>query len=343
MFSTPVKAVLYVLAQALMKLYHMPADWKVSDEHEEFTGADMAARIPADDAPDVGTEVPAATTGRPDQAFGDDAAQAFGADAPTSVYEMTPAANGVTMQQHIDAGWSIEQLLAHGLAVDVTPKPAPSIAVAPPPPSAPVVPTAGSAGVVATSQPAPAPAAGAAPAAPQSGNPVDADNIPWDQRIHSSSRKQNADGRWARRKGISDGQFTSVKAELMQAAAFTGSAPAPFTPIAQQPAAPVVAAPPAAPVAPTPAPVPPAPAPSGAAEAIAQATAAARATAAAKASATPTNFQELMQWVNANKMAAYMAPVSAAMGLAGLGLLTHPENAARVPEAHAHFLALQAS
>lgn len=43
----------------------------------------------------------------------------------------------------------------------------------------------------------------------------DVDNLPWDARIHSSNHKINSDGRWQRRRGVSDVEFNKVKNELL--------------------------------------------------------------------------------------------------------------------------------
>jgi len=44
---------------------------------------------------------------------------------------------------------------------------------------------------------------------------VDKDGLPWDARIHSSSKALNADGRWRAKKGLNDGAMVSaVQAEL---------------------------------------------------------------------------------------------------------------------------------
>lgn len=57
-----------------------------------------------------------------------------------------------------------------------------------------------------------APAA-AAPTAPAP--TVDKDGLPWDARIHSSSKALNADGRWRAKKGLNDGAMVAaVQAEL---------------------------------------------------------------------------------------------------------------------------------
>lgn len=44
---------------------------------------------------------------------------------------------------------------------------------------------------------------------------ADADGLPWDARIHSSNHKINSDGRWQRRRGVSDVEFNKVKNELL--------------------------------------------------------------------------------------------------------------------------------
>lgn len=106
------------------------------------------------------------------------------------------------------------------------------------------------------------------------GTGVDADGLPWDERIHSSSKKKTAKGVWAKRRGGPSGdELAAIEAELrgetQQPLPMPTPAPAaPVVPPMPAPAAPVepVAAPvpapmpaPAAPVAP---PVPtPAPAP----------------------------------------------------------------------------------
>lgn len=44
---------------------------------------------------------------------------------------------------------------------------------------------------------------------------ADVDGLQWDARIHSSNHKINSDGRWQRRRGISDEEFNRVKNELL--------------------------------------------------------------------------------------------------------------------------------
>lgn len=43
---------------------------------------------------------------------------------------------------------------------------------------------------------------------------VDADGLPWDERIHSSNKKMTAKGVWVRRRGLTDLQFDEIAAQL---------------------------------------------------------------------------------------------------------------------------------
>lgn len=43
----------------------------------------------------------------------------------------------------------------------------------------------------------------------------DKDGLSWDERIHSSNHKMNADGRWQRRRNVEDAYYEQVKAELL--------------------------------------------------------------------------------------------------------------------------------
>lgn len=42
----------------------------------------------------------------------------------------------------------------------------------------------------------------------------DKDGLLWDERIHSSNHKMNADGRWQRRRNVDDAYYEQVKSEL---------------------------------------------------------------------------------------------------------------------------------
>jgi hypothetical protein len=61
-----------------------------------------------------------------------------------------------------------------------------------------------------------APASLATTAAPATTAPVtvDKNGMPWDERIHSSSKNFNADGSWRYRKGVDAGMKARVEAEL---------------------------------------------------------------------------------------------------------------------------------
>jgi hypothetical protein len=87
--------------------------------------------------------------------------------------------------------------------------PSPTVPAAPAATSAPPAPTP-----AAPSAP-PAPAAAAAPAPPSTpAGDVDAAGLPWDERIHSGSRKKNKDGTWAKRRGVQGVLIEKVEKEL---------------------------------------------------------------------------------------------------------------------------------
>lgn len=156
----------------------------------------------------------------------------------------------------------ISDLNAGNNASNQIPSPTP-----PAPPAPPAV-------TAAASIPAP-------PAAPQAPAPgivgeVDADGIPWDGRIHSSSKKKTADNRWKVARNMDPELVRKVRAELIALrdaanggappAAPAAPAPAPVVSMtAPQPPAPPAAPPfvntltglpPAPPAAPAPAPAP---------------------------------------------------------------------------------------
>lgn len=89
--------------------------------------------------------------------------------------------------------------------------------------------------------------ASTAPAAATAGLDVDANGLPWDERIHSSNRQKNADGSWRSKRNVDAALKTKVEKELRATLSSTPS-----------PAATTPPAPPAAAAAPTP-PAPPAP------------------------------------------------------------------------------------
>jgi len=128
-----------------------------------------------------------------------------------------------------------------------------------PAPAAPMVPT------MPTAAPAPENEDDdqGAPAADATG--VDADGLPWDERIHAPSKGQNKDGTWRKKKKLEDAFVAGVEAELRAGTTAPAAPSAPAMPAAptpppmpqvdQQPA-PAAPGAPAMPAAPTPPPMP---------------------------------------------------------------------------------------
>nr|WP_297388182.1 hypothetical protein [uncultured Roseateles sp.] len=138
------------------------------------------------------------------------------------------------------------------------PVPAPAV-VAPPalPPAipAPVAPAAASAAPLPPAVAMPPTAATAPTAVP--GVEMDSKGLPWDARIHASSKTKNQDGSWRAKRGLNDAALVQrVEAELRAVAAIPSPAPAASIavsatplppPVAPAASAPVPMAPPAAP------------------------------------------------------------------------------------------------
>lgn len=63
---------------------------------------------------------------------------------------------------------------------------------------------------------APAPMPIPTAAAPVPTGPVETDStgLPWDERIHASTKTKTSAGKWTKRKGLADGVFEAVEAEL---------------------------------------------------------------------------------------------------------------------------------
>lgn len=135
--------------------------------------------------------------------------------------------------------------------------PAPSTAAADLFPSAPAAPQAGAASVPPVPAPpvpsAPVPPAPSAPvpqASPAVGAELDKDGLPWDARIHSSSKEKNKDGTWRQRRNLADGEKERVEQELRAIMAIPvggmtlplAATPTPANPAAV-PGAPIPAAP----------------------------------------------------------------------------------------------------
>jgi len=99
---------------------------------------------------------------------------------------------------------------------------APSTVVVPPPPTVPVAPTVTSPEPTAAfAPPAPTAVPAAVPAAPPTVAlaEVDSKGLPWDGRIHASSKAKVADGSWRAKRGVDPAMVTTVETELKGAAA----------------------------------------------------------------------------------------------------------------------------
>lgn len=310
MFSTPMKAVLYVLAQALMKLYNMSADWTPATDEERLTitgsATDYIAHLdnPATGADPV--EEPAAPP------VPQPAAAIFAPAAPNAapVYEMIVETAGVfTREQYLASpGWTDELLISSGYMRIVTPAPVfdplPNGSVGAPgtPPAAAPVPQSAAAAVAAA-------LASAAAAAPRH---LDKSGLPWDARIHSSGRTQTKDELWTKKKSVAELDFNRIAAELR--AAGGGQPAAPFVPLNASAPAPAAHAPAAA-VAPPPAAAPQAPGAAG---------------------SDPKDFAELCNWVNSNGLTmVHVKDEAVKYGLNGAGQLAIPSNAELIPLVYA--------
>lgn len=139
---------------------------------------------------------------------------------------------------------------------------APSTAAAAAPPSAPEAPLGTSAAPASVfAPPAPtngsaaaAPSAPAAPTSPASGVDLDLKGLPWDGRIHGSTKTKNADGSWRQKRNLDDSLRLQVEQELRGAmAARAPITVAPALPPTTAPSPAAVSAPPV-----TTLPVPPA-------------------------------------------------------------------------------------
>lgn len=72
--------------------------------------------------------------------------------------------------------------------------------------------------VVDSLPPVPAPVAAPVPApiaAPGTVTELDSSGMPWDARIHSSSKAKKGDGTWKVRRGLDDKEYEAVRAELI--------------------------------------------------------------------------------------------------------------------------------
>ena len=100
----------------------------------------------------------------------------------------------------------------------------------PPPPPATIIPQgpispAGPMLVIPNPEPAPA-----APAPPATGATLDKDGLPWDARIHASTKTFNADGTWRKKRGVETTLIQTVEGELKKLMAIPSPAAAAPTP-----------------------------------------------------------------------------------------------------------------
>lgn len=104
---------------------------------------------------------------------------------------------------------------------------------------------------VSDAQTAFAPTAPAAPTTHAGGVDLDKHGLPWDGRIHTGTKRKNADGSWTAKRGVDPALVASVEAELRQVMGAPAAAPLASAPVAATVTAPaaVVAPPPPAPVA----------------------------------------------------------------------------------------------
>jgi len=189
-----------------------------------------------------------------------------------------------------------------------------------PPTPQPIVPAPPSAASIAPPPGAPIPAPGTA-------QPLDADGLPWDHRIHVESKAINkGDGKWKAKRGVDAGLVAAVQAE--HRAILGVAAPNPFANLKTAGelgiGSPAPSPVPAVPPVPSQPPVPPVPV-------------AASTTPAAPSGAQPViSFQELIPKVTAALTAktidqAKVLAVLSAHGVATLpGLMAHPHLVAPV-------------
>lgn len=275
MFSIQIKTIFRVLARALLELAEMPAGI-------------------GNDAPDVGdfritVDTPVGSS------FAESVFAEIEPESPVAEnifaepeYRMTASGSVYTREQWNLAGWSDEALISAGhMEVVEVPK-------LPPPPPAPT-------GLPPAPPSAPGSTQGYAPS--QGVNVMlDADGLPWDERIHSGGRTQTKDARWTKRKNVPEATYNQVLAQLKAG----GPPPVPFTPLSAS-------------VPPPPVSVPPAPPPPPAA-----------------AGTNPINFVALCKLITGNKIdLGKVQRETAAVGVSSLTLLNNPENQHLIPTVYA--------
>ena len=203
MFTVQIHTLDATVMRAFAKLFH-----------------ELSSVISADDMPDSGADIAAHV--HTDAAVIGQIATA----APTNPFAANPLPS-------VQAAPVPNAPLVHSIAA-VNPfatVPAATPVISAPAPSAPLPPAVSAAPLVAT-------------VAPATAHPalLDSTGLPWDARIHASTRTQTQKGVWKAKKGVDDATVAQVTAELRQA--MGAPAPAPFVPLNAQPVA--VAPPPPA-------------------------------------------------------------------------------------------------
>lgn len=224
-------------------------------EPETFTGSTASGLAPA---PGVPEPTPAAPSAAPELAYHEDRA-------------------GYPLEAMRTAGWSDQALVDAGYAewVEPAPKPQASAPSAPVPPAPPAPPAPGT-----------APSESDSSASSSTGSvELDKAGLPWDERIHSSSRNLVADGTWRRKRGVDESLVQTVEAELRSIPKAAGAG---------------VPTAPSAPIAPVSAPVPPA--------------------ATAPAPGLPSTFPELTAWLVAATRAGKISPTDVQLAIMGCGV-----------------------
>lgn len=183
------------------------------------------------------------------------------------------AAAGYPLDAMRASGWTDDQLVAAGYAAwEEVPVAAPLAPSAPVPPAPPAPPAPATVPSASNSSASTLTASGA----------VDSAGLPWDERIHASTKTTVADGTWRKKKGVSPELIAAVEAELLGKPAAATSGP-------------MV---PPAPTVPASVPVPP----------------------VASADADPRDFQSLVQWILPHTKNGKLSQTDVQLAVMGLGI-----------------------
>jgi hypothetical protein len=159
-----------------------------------------------------------------------------------------PSAGQVPVPDHMPEQVPTIRAIADKLAADIAESPSlavlfggqaqqpaastPSVPAIPPVPSAaaPAVPATASPSLPVPPAAAPVPSAGGSVAAPPAPtNALDKRGLPWDQRIHASTKAKNADGSWRQKRGVDPAEVERVEQSLRELVAIP-AVPQPIPP-----------------------------------------------------------------------------------------------------------------